>query len=211
MNDPQFVQELSNNGHQIAYDFLESVKYDLNWIGLKNGHHSTDYIDLSEVVAFIGSGHIRWATSRTRLLLQTSDFRKNKDLYYYEKSKIEACKRLSHTFSEMAIGDSNISSKVLEVDRIVNQIYDQFQRKSSCYIATTVYGDSFSPEVIAFKEYRDNVLNKSIIGRYLIKIYYCIAPSISKILSNTNRLNKIIKYFLFDPIYKSIDNREHFN
>ncbi len=206
MNDPIFVQELPNNGHQIASDFLESVKDDLNWIEIKLGRQSTDYINLSEAIAFIGSGLIRWATSRTRLLLSTSDFRKNKDLYNNEKSKIEVCKRLSHTFSNMEIRDSNISLNVLEVDRIVNQIYTQFQNTSSCYIATTVYGDSFSPEVIAFKEYRDNVLNKSIIGRYLITMYYFIAPSISKILSNTNRLNKIIKHFIFDPIYRLIKN-----
>ena len=67
MENPSFIQELSVNGHIIASEFLESVKIDLNWIEMKVGRNSPDYIELSEAIAFIGSGCLRWATGKTRV------------------------------------------------------------------------------------------------------------------------------------------------
>lgn len=43
---------------------------------------------------------------------------------------------------------------------------------SQCFIATAVYGDINAPEVQVLREFRDNVLRETGIGRLAIQIYY---------------------------------------
>ena len=99
---------------------------DLNFIEMQVGRKSPIYVELSEAVVFIGSGCLRWATGKTRILMSSSDFRKNNPLYYSEKSKIEKCYELIKVFSNMEMQDSSIKSVVLEVNNIVNRLHAQF-------------------------------------------------------------------------------------
>lgn len=77
------------------------------------------------------------------------------------------------------------------------------QEKSNCFIATACYRDMFSEEVVFFRLYRDNKLNKSVIGRLLVKIYYKISPYFYDLLFEKPKLSKKIKYFL-SKIYKQL-------
>jgi hypothetical protein len=65
-----------------------------------------------------------------------------------------------------------------------------------CYIATLVYGDYDSPEVLILRKFRDHVLARTIWGTLFIKIYYLTSPSLVKILKNRtfiqNRIRKIL-------------------
>lgn len=72
---------------------------------------------------------------------------------------------------------------------------------SFCYIATVCYGDIMAPEVIKFREFRDNFLCKYYLGRKFIKFYYENAESISIKLRNKPKVNTIIKKFILNPIY----------
>lgn len=74
------------------------------------------------------------------------------------------------------------------------------QDKSNCFIATACYRDMFSEEVIFFRWYRDNKLNKSVIGKIFIKTYYKISPLFYDILFNNRFLSSKIK-FLLDKVY----------
>lgn len=49
-----------------------------------------------------------------------------------------------------------------------------------CYIATALYGSYDHPEVILLRRFRDNTLNRSILGRAFVKIYYRISPVLVK-------------------------------
>jgi len=126
MNDPSFFEKLSNNGHNISSDFLNSVKIDLNFIEMQVGRKSPVYVELSEAIALIGSGCLRWATAKTRVLFSTSDFRKNGPLYYSEKVKIEKCYELIKIFSNMEMQDPAIKSVVREVNDIIEGLHAQF-------------------------------------------------------------------------------------
>ena len=71
-----------------------------------------------------------------------------------------------------------------------------------CYIATACYGDYNTPQVVAFKRYRDKFLLKSRFGQIIIKIYYKFSPYLANRLKNNLILNRIIRKALLDPIYK---------
>jgi len=66
-----------------------------------------------------------------------------------------------------------------------------------CFISTAIYGEN-SPEVITLRRWRDDVLWKTIYGRFLINIYY----------SSGERLSTLIKKnkFLKDTLRSLLDN-----
>uniref|UniRef100_UPI00404B892F CFI-box-CTERM domain-containing protein n=1 Tax=Gelidibacter sp. TaxID=2018083 RepID=UPI00404B892F len=70
------------------------------------------------------------------------------------------------------------------------------QDKSNCFIATACYRDMFSPEVIFFRWYRDNKLQKTFLGRLFIKVYYSISPYFYKVLFDNPKASNKIKTIL---------------
>jgi len=204
MNDPAFLENLTNNGHNISSNFLDLVKMHLNLIEMQVGRKSPVYVELSEAIALIGSGCLRWATGKTRKLFSASDFRKNSPLYYSEKVKVEKCYELIRIYSNMEMQDPAIKTVVREVNDIVETLHSQFQKKSGCYIATVVYNDPYCVEVLTFKNYRDNVLYKIYFGQILMSLYYYFSPKISELLVKRKNINRIIKIFFLNPFYKKI-------
>lgn len=75
-----------------------------------------------------------------------------------------------------------------------------------CYIATCVYGSYDCPEVMILREYRDKTLSKSSFGKFFIKIYYSISPTLVKHFGN-HRLFKKIWKTIIDRI---INRLKHF-
>lgn len=69
------------------------------------------------------------------------------------------------------------------------ETYKQF----GCFIATAVYGDFYSPEVIALRRFRDETLEVSAIGRALIFLYYCCSPPIAAFLANRPLLSALVR------------------
>jgi len=49
-------------------------------------------------------------------------------------------------------------------------------RMAGCFVATAVYGGENSIEVLFFRAFRDEVLVKSYLGRFLIMLYYKVGP-----------------------------------
>jgi len=78
--------------------------------------------------------------------------------------------------------------------------------KAGCYIATAVYGSYDAPEVLTLKNFRDDVLTKSILGRLFVKLYYFFSPPIANKLKYANRINKIVKNLL-NRIVMKINNK----
>lgn len=79
----------------------------------------------------------------------------------------------------------------------------EFEKKISkheagkgCYIATMVYGDYNDYNVLILRYYRDNILQKNIFGKKMIKLYYIVSPLLIKILKNNHFVTRIIKNHL---------------
>jgi len=99
------------------------------------------------------------------------------------------------------VNQSEPSSKPLQYYE--EKINEKSSRKSGCFIATAVYGDYDSPQVLYLRSYRDNNLSKSFIGKFFVKIYYLVSPSIANYISNKKRIKKVLKSIL-DLIIKQI-------
>ena len=67
---------------------------------------------------------------------------------------------------------------------------------SNCFVVTTTMGDVNHPVVVDFRNYRDEVLLNTILGRLLIKVYYQIGPTLSEIIKNNNTLFQISRSFI---------------
>ncbi|MBC9927405.1 CFI-box-CTERM domain-containing protein [Leucobacter sp. cx-169] len=74
-----------------------------------------------------------------------------------------------------------------------------------CYIATAVYGSYEAPEVLSLRAFRDQHLLTNASGRLLVRIYYCISPSLASLLHNRSALNKAARRFL-DGIVRRISS-----
>jgi hypothetical protein len=64
---------------------------------------------------------------------------------------------------------------------------------SGCYIATMAYGDYDHPQVMILRQFRDEVLDKSVVGKWFIKTYYLYSPKLVEKLKNKRRINAIIR------------------
>lgn len=69
-------------------------------------------------------------------------------------------------------------------------------KKEGCYIATAVYGDYNHPKVLVLRGYRDNVLQKSVLGRLFIKFYYKVSPFVANSFVSHSFISNISKSFL---------------
>jgi hypothetical protein len=67
---------------------------------------------------------------------------------------------------------------------------------SGCYIATMAYGDYEHPQVIVLREFRDSVLDKSMVGKWFIKTYYHYSPKLVEVLKNKKTVNSLIRQTL---------------
>lgn len=62
-----------------------------------------------------------------------------------------------------------------------------------CYIATMAYGTYEHPQVLELRKFRDEILRKTIAGRFFIKTYYFISPKLVEILKNKKNINNLIR------------------
>lgn len=65
-----------------------------------------------------------------------------------------------------------------------------------CYIATMAYGSYEHPQVLELRKFRDEILQKTFLGRIFIKTYYFISPKLVQILKNKKTINIFIRKFL---------------
>jgi hypothetical protein len=65
-----------------------------------------------------------------------------------------------------------------------------------CYIATMAYGDYNHPQVMILRQFRDEVLDKSVFGKWFIKKYYHYSPKMVVSMKDNKILNIIIRWIL---------------
>ena len=63
------------------------------------------------------------------------------------------------------------------------------RKKSGCYVATCVYGSYDCPAVWVLRRFRDDYLEKSLMGRCFISLYYAVSPSLVNVLGGNRIIN----------------------
>ena len=80
--------------------------------------------------------------------------------------------------------------------------------KGGCFIATACYGNYNATEVLVLRNYRDNVLLKTSIGRVAVEIYYLISPPIARLLDKSNSLKAFVRKNILAPIVSKIKRNQ---
>ncbi|MDR0368092.1 MAG: hypothetical protein LBH82_03000 [Bacteroidales bacterium] len=66
----------------------------------------------------------------------------------------------------------------------------------NCFIATMAYGSYEHPQVLVLRQFRDEVLQNSMFGRWFIKTYYHYSPKLVEKLKDKQTINTIIRNLL---------------
>ena len=107
---------------------------------------------------------------------------------------------------ELRAGDNVIISYYQGRPKIVqNCTINLFMVASEgCFIATAVYGSYEADEVLILREFRDQKLASSDLGKFLINCYYLLSPPIAELLEIFPFAKKPVKHVL-DKIVRSVE------
>lgn len=138
--------------------------------------------------------------SRTQLLQRISQLRglyRTCELYapransFDQQMTIDYAERLG----QLAIFEQNID-KFMTKD---TNPFVQGERPASrggCYIATAVYGSYDSPSVLTLRRYRDETLERSAVGRILVRGYYLVSPPLARYFAVDSLLSRATRLIL---------------
>jgi hypothetical protein len=68
--------------------------------------------------------------------------------------------------------------------------------KTGCFIATAAYGSYSESHVLTLREFRDNVLSKSVFGRLFIRLYSKFSPPIARLIESREFAKKGVRGLL---------------
>jgi len=69
-----------------------------------------------------------------------------------------------------------------------------------CFIATAAYGTPTAKQIDVLREFRDNVLLKSMVGSAFVDLYYRTSPPIADFIAGDELLRALVRELLVDPI-----------
>jgi len=88
----------------------------------------------------------------------------------------------------------DVKNEIVSLKNKVIELEKKFTPSAGgCYIATYVYGDYNSPEVLTLRLFRDNFLSQYALGRFFIKEYYIISPKLIARYSENKSFRRISK------------------
>lgn len=69
-----------------------------------------------------------------------------------------------------------------------------------CFIATAVYNSPTAPKVMILREFRDQKLLTTSLGKSFVKFYYKYSPPIANFLSKHKLLSEIVRIAFIEPL-----------
>jgi hypothetical protein len=70
----------------------------------------------------------------------------------------------------------------------------------NCFIASAVYGSSFSSEVVLLRKFRDHFLRTNYLGGKMVSLYYRLSPPIAQYIRRNAGLKPVVKVILLPVI-----------
>jgi tetratricopeptide (TPR) repeat protein len=81
------------------------------------------------------------------------------------------------------------------------------KKSGGCFIATATYGSPLSPEVATLRQFRDDVLLCSKLGRAFVNFYYFVSPPLAALISKHKRFQTLTRRFMLEPILHLIKKK----
>ena len=104
-------------------------------------------------------------------------------MQYQEGLKRSACYSVTPSKS-ISLTEANGESEAVEGD-------------PRCFIATAAYGDPLAQELNVLRWFRDHVLMKTDVGKFLVETYYQMSPPVAEYISNSSVLKASVKISLW--------------
>lgn len=80
-------------------------------------------------------------------------------------------------------------------------------KSGGCFVATAAYGSSLAPEVATFRQFRDDVLQRSTLGRLFVEIYGVLSPSLARFISGSEFAKAATRRYFLGPLLRRIKGR----
>ena len=75
---------------------------------------------------------------------------------------------------------------------------------SGCFIATAAYGSALEPHVVALRQFRDEYLRRTALGRAFIRLYYRYSPPVAAAIARHGSLRLLARVAL-TPIVLAVE------
>ncbi len=119
------------------------------------------------------------------------------------KTRCEYCKKMvDPVVTNVGGGSCSVGSRVTWTCPSCKMVI----YRKGCFVATATYGDEDYIEVQFLRAYRDQYLQKSILGKYFILSYYKLSPYFAFIVQKIPILQKLSRYLL-DKIVLLIEDK----
>lgn len=77
--------------------------------------------------------------------------------------------------------------------------YDDEPKEQACFIATAAYGMPLSEEITILRQFRDEFLLSSPVGRRFVAVYYRISPPVAEFIYRHRLFRAVIRGCLVNP------------
>ncbi|RNI27293.1 hypothetical protein EFA69_14185 [Rufibacter immobilis] len=186
----------NETGLKIAKGLLDRCLPDLAFIKSRVSSNDEIYLQLSDTLAVMTSGIIKMPVSSISMLANTSGFHSDSTNVQKMKSELAEATRLMSIISNLDLTPRARQTINQNLNQL-NEAEKRVNKKSGgCYIATCVYGNYNSKEVMVLRSFRDNVLSTKTGGKHLIRLYYQFSPILVKYLGTTTSFRKLARFFL---------------
>lgn len=140
------------------------------------------------------------------LSFDPTDDKLNSLISHFERgTKINSITKLrSVTYPYSIYNEQYIYPKNYNFDLISIETFVPEKKKEGCFIATVCYGSYDTEELIILRNYRDNILLKTVIGKIFVKFYYLFSPSFARLLTHSKFLTNILKKYFLTPFVKKL-------
>jgi hypothetical protein len=101
-------------------------------------------------------------------------------------------------------GDEDALKNVTSVKKklsLMREDQESARSGKGCFIATAAYGSPLADEVTVLRAYRDEVLERRILGRVFVSTYYRLSPPIAHRLESANVLRSLSRLLLRPVVF----------
>lgn len=121
------------------------------------------------------------------------------------KDKKAGLRDINHVLSECGADEK----LYFEARKLKDEIEAIKEDDGKCFIATAVYQNPDGFELTVLRDFRDQVLLSSAIGKVAVAAYYAISPDIARALSRSRRAKLAVRVVVLDPIVALLNRRNN--
>lgn len=111
-------------------------------------------------------------------------------------------KRLDHLETGIDVAEGMLNSRVKEIAEYRKEVEELVKEVTGelCFIATVAYGTSTAQEIDVLRQFRDEVLLHSPLGKAFVDVYYELSPPIAEFISEHEVVRTVVREGFVDPV-----------